>query len=97
MQHETQTMLQTLTYLDQNGYLRFKNSHILFHRWAAEKKYGRKINPDECVHHLDGDKTNNNSYNLIICTKEKHKLIHEKNTIFAGSWKFPEFIFPCTV
>jgi hypothetical protein len=85
---------QAKYYLDKNGYYRFADSHLLVHIWAVKKKYGRKIKSNECVHHLDGNKTNNNPYNLIIISKEKHNKIHQSNLIFWDNWHGPEFLYP---
>ena len=46
----------------------------------ASKKLGRDIAKDEVVHHIDGDKTNNNSENLMVfCSKTAHSLFHGNN------------------
>ncbi|MGM5483762.1 MAG: HNH endonuclease signature motif containing protein [Nanobdellota archaeon] len=69
------------TYKDKNGYLRFSDSNMLVHRWKATKKYGKeKINGKE-IHHLDGNKENNNFDNLVIVEKQDHYNIGT-NTIY---------------
>jgi hypothetical protein len=54
------------TYIDNNGYLRFKDSNKLVHRWITEKNIGRPLHPDEIVHHRDGNKLNNSPNNEPI-------------------------------
>ena len=47
--------------------------HILI----AEQKLGRSLNLEEVVHHIDGNKENNNSDNLIVFkTKADHTSFH---------------------
>lgn len=50
--------------LDKNGYLCYKRKrhHIL----VAEVILGRRLLRDECVHHVDGNKANNNPANLYV-------------------------------
>jgi len=78
------------TYTDYNGYLRFTDSDILVHRWVAVKKKGRNLKPDEVVHHIDGNKKNNNPKNLLICTQEEHERLHFYNLERWGYWNGPE-------
>ncbi len=65
------------TYVDDIGYLRFKDTNKLVHRWVAEKKYGKEAIKGMEIHHIDGEKTNNNKDNLILLMKEDHYLLQE--------------------
>jgi uncharacterized C2H2 Zn-finger protein len=70
------------TYIDNNGYLRFNNTNKLVHRWIAEKNIGRKLKPDEIVHHKDGNKLNNSPENLYVFSSQKeHQKLHNKKNI----------------
>lgn len=49
------------------------------HRLVAEQKFGRRLKPGELVHHIDGNKQNNNPENLEICTStSSHRTKHRK-------------------
>ena len=37
---------------------------------------GRRLLPDECVHHIDRDRTNNSLENLMLLTIEAHARLH---------------------
>jgi len=64
-------------YINNNGYIAKHGSEGNgFHREIIEKKIGRKIKNNECVHHIDLDKKNCNENNLILMTKSKHQLLH---------------------
>jgi hypothetical protein len=66
-----------LYYIDNKGYARFKDSNKLVHRWAAEKKLGRKLQPGEVVHHINRNKLDNHPDNLYVCRNQwHHDLIH---------------------
>jgi hypothetical protein len=73
-------------FLDNNGYFRFFGSNYLLHRWAAQKKLGRKLHCWEVVHHIDGNKTNNHPDNLMVCSREAHYQIHVDNLNRYGDW-----------
>jgi hypothetical protein len=46
------------------------------HRVIAEKIAGRKLQTNEHVHHIDGNRHNNNPVNLQILTAEEHARLH---------------------
>lgn len=46
------------------------------HVTNMEERLGRKILPDECVHHIDGDKLNNHPNNLALVTRSGHTRLH---------------------
>ena len=81
------------TYKDKNGYLRFKDSDKLVHRWIAynkiyksnHKKYFLKFGK-YVVHHKDGDKFNNDPSNLQILRRKKHEKKHQHTHKTKGSW-----------
>ena len=51
----------------------------LLHRLIYEEVYG-SIPKGYAIHHIDGDKTNNNLDNLMILTKSNHHKLHMKGT-----------------
>ena len=69
------------TYFDKYDYLRFIHSKKLVHREVIEKTIGKKLEPDEIVHHKNGNKFDNRPENLKRCkNKLEHHLIHGGNT-----------------
>lgn len=56
--------------------------HILI----LEEEMGRRFTPDECGHHLDGNRGNNRKENLLLMTKSTHVKLH--------SWLTREGITP---
>ncbi len=49
------------------------------HRIIMEKLLGRPLEADEVVHHIDGNKWNNDLSNLTVVTRREHALIHKKD------------------
>lgn len=48
------------------------------HRVVAEQMIGRKLKPDEHVHHKDGNKQNNDPSNLEVMNRIEHLKLHAK-------------------
>ena len=71
-------MSESKTYEDENGYLRFKDSHKYVHIWVMRKKLNRPLKKGEIVHHINGNKKDNSDSNLICLTKEQHYQLHIK-------------------
>ncbi len=47
------------------------------HRVIAEQKIGRKLLPGEVVHHIDGNKKNNDPSNLLVmASQSEHARLH---------------------
>jgi hypothetical protein len=56
------------------GYRKHRGRHK--HRIVAEEMLGRPLLPEEVVHHIDHDKTNNDPSNLQIMTRAEHARLH---------------------
>ena len=59
------------TYVTKKGYRRFKGSGTYVHRWAEEKKLGRKLKSCEVVHHKNGNTLDNSPNNLKIYPNQR--------------------------
>lgn len=65
-----------------NGYRVFDDEKEKFvHRWVAEKKHSKEEVKGKVIHHIDGDKLNNEKSNLIILNKEDHHDLHQYQNI----------------
>ena len=66
-------------YLGRNhGYCNRKDKYVLLHRLIAELILNRPLERNELVHHIDGDKQNNNPNNLVICKNtQEHRRVHD--------------------
>lgn len=56
------------------GYRKYFGKHE--HRVVAEQILGRPLKSDEVVHHIDGNKRNNDPSNLQIMTQSEHVKLH---------------------
>jgi len=72
-----------------NGYVEFTrkdnpNFGRLLHVVTMEAAIGRRLRKGECVHHIDGDKLNNELSNLQLMTIADHAKLHRQQEIDAG-------------
>lgn len=70
-----QATLKKQIKLNENGYLQHKKYGLL-HRHVYELHFG-KLKPNYIVHHIDGDKVNNDLTNLIAMPAHCHDLLHQ--------------------
>lgn len=67
--------------LKPNGYIaitRGPNKGRSIHIVKMEERLGRKLKHDEVVHHIDGNRTNNDSNNLALLTRSGHARLHRR-------------------
>lgn len=68
------------TYVDKNGYKRFKDSDKPVHRSVAELKLGRPLKSGEVVHHKNRDKKDNSFGNLhVFGSQSDHWEAHKQD------------------
>jgi hypothetical protein len=59
----------------------------LLHRLIFEDYHDCKLDSNDIIHHIDGDKTNNHPTNLICMSKKAHALLHHKDKIISEESK----------
>lgn len=70
--------------LKPNGYYEItmgENKGRSLHIVIMEKHIGRRLYANECVHHIDHNKTNNDISNLVVMTRSDHNRLHAKENI----------------
>lgn len=65
-------------------YGRNKGKYVMQHRKVMQDHIGRPVERGEIIHHIDGDKNNNDISNLYLCKSlSKHRDIHNQLERFA--------------
>ena len=54
----------------------YMKKSISVHKAIMEDKLGREIEDREVIHHIDGNKRNNRTKNLIVMNKREHASLH---------------------
>lgn len=58
-------------------YIKADGAIQLEHRYLMEKYLGRKLNRNEHIHHINGDKSDNRLENLVVMSARKHTRMHK--------------------
>lgn len=69
-----EAQLENVSQVKDTTYRKFFGRH--HHRVVAERAIGRKLLPGEHVHHIDGNKHNNDPKNLQVMTASEHAALH---------------------
>jgi hypothetical protein len=65
-----------------------KDGYVYRHIYVASIVLKRKLEKHETVHHVDGNTTNDNKNNLLICTHSYHRQLHAR---LARNTNWPQF------
>lgn len=57
------------------------------HRYVVEQRIGRRLRPDEDVHHKNGVKSDNRDENLVLVSHADHSQHHNRTRIYKRGYK----------
>lgn len=82
-------------YVSTNGYAYIRHPErgaVMEHTLIAEQTLGRPLKRTECVHHINGNKSDNRRANLVICTWDYHRAIHARMGLLYQREHFGEAV-----
>lgn len=79
------SLMPVYVYSNGKKYLGFRNKYL--HRFVMEQILGRKLNSKEVVHHIDGNKKNNDPSNLKLMNDSEHRKMEITKTMKTDKWK----------
>ena len=71
-------------FLDAEHPLSNKSKKVYYHRHVASLKIGKWIDSSYHVHHIDGNRQNNDPTNLEVLSPRAHKSKHRKSGLYAS-------------
>jgi len=85
---ELEKIYEEKCYIDKKtGYYKFKATKKFVHKWVMEEMMGRKLRNQEVVHHLNGNKLDNCSSNLMLFKNQtEHFFWHVEQRNKSGVW-----------
>lgn len=76
-----------IIYSDTYPKIRINGSYKRMHRVVMEEHLGRPLSPEEHVHHINGDKTDNRLENLQVVTNSQHRKVHAPPKLICSACK----------
>lgn len=67
--------------------IRVNGIQMSLHRYIAEVKIGRKLLPNEVVHHINGDKLDNRPENLEVMSASEHSRLENVGKVLSDEHK----------
>lgn len=74
------------TYVGRNGYVIERATDEFLHRIIAQENIGRKLHHWEVVHHINGNKLDNDPSNLEVLRRYEHLWLHRRQKYATGVW-----------